>query len=230
MKLIVGLGNPGTEYDKTRHNAGFMVVDRLAERHAAGVLPKGKFHALVWECRVGTEKCLLMKPTTYMNRSGLAIGEAARFYKVDTALDLLVVVDDTAVPCGGIRLRAEGGAGGHNGLADIQQKLGGPGYPRLRVGIDQPPPRVVLHDYVLGRFSPEQREALEPAIGRGADAAECFVASGIETAMNRFNEKFSSGSSQGGAWGRQAEPADGGGDPPSGPVKEEPGFEAWKNA
>lgn len=190
MKLIVGLGNPGAEYAKTRHNAGFFVLEELAQRHAVGVLPRSKFHASVLDASFGGEKCLLMQPTTYMNRSGLAVGEAVRFYKLDPFADVLIVVDDTAVPCGAIRLRSDGGAGGHNGLADIQQKLGGPGYARLRVGIDQPPPGVVLHDYVLQRFSPEQQAALGPGIKEAADAAECFVGEGIEAAMNRFNRKF----------------------------------------
>lgn len=191
MKVIAGLGNPGAEYAKTRHNAGFMVLEELARRHAVGVLPRSRFHSAVLESMIAGEKCLLMQPTTYMNRSGMAIAEALRFYKLSPAEDLLVVVDDTAVPCGSIRLRPDGGAGGHNGLGDIQQKLGGPGYPRLRVGIDQPPPGVVLHDYVLQRFSPEQQDAMGPGVKEAADAAECFIAEGITKAMNQFNKKFS---------------------------------------
>lgn len=193
MKLIVGLGNPGAEYAKTRHNAGFLVLKELAQRHASGMLPKSRFHSVVIDALIAGEKCLLMQPTTYMNRSGLSVGEAVRFYKLEPQTDVLVIVDDTDIPSGSIRLRSSGGAGGHNGLADIQQKLGGPGYARLRVGIDAPPPGVVLSDYVLQRFSPEQQSALGPAIKEAADAAECFVGEGIEAAMNRFNKKFTEG-------------------------------------
>ena len=186
MRLIVGLGNPGREYEQTRHNAGFLVLDRLARRHGlAGV--KHRFHSGVLEGRIGDGRCLLMQPQTYMNRSGRAVGEAMRFYKVDPA-NLLVVVDDAALPVGRIRLRPEGSAGGHNGLTDIERAVGTRGYPRLRIGIDPPPPRMKQRDYVLGRFTPEQREALEPALERACDCIEAW-ASGedIQVLMSRFN-------------------------------------------
>ncbi|MEM8757266.1 MAG: aminoacyl-tRNA hydrolase [Planctomycetota bacterium] len=189
MKLIVGLGNPGQEYAQTRHNAGFMAVDRLAAEHAAGQRPKSKFHAVVLDATIAGEKCLLMKPTTYMNRSGQAIAEAVRFYKLQPASDLLVLVDETALETGTIRVRAEGSAGGHNGLADIQQKLGTPAYPRLRIGIGPRPPVIRLHDFVLGRFLPEEAEPLKSAIETAAEATRTFVAEGVDTAMNRFNTK-----------------------------------------
>ncbi len=202
MKLIVGLGNPGLEYDKTRHNAGFVVVDRVAEKHppvgSAGDFncsAKARFQGLALETTIGAgggvggggEKVLLLKPTTYMNRSGRSVAEALNFYKLDPAADLLVIVDDTALACGQIRLRASGSAGGHNGLADIQRALGADAYPRLRVGVDPKPAYMDLADYVLGRFTPEQELALRPAIARGVEAVECFVREGITTAMNRFN-------------------------------------------
>lgn len=184
--MIVGLGNPGAEYERTRHNAGFMAVDRLARRHAPGAPARGRFHAATLEARISNEPCLLMKPTTYMNRSGLAVAEAVRFYKLDVADDVLVMVDDVALPAGSIRLRASGGAGGHNGLADIERMLGGPNYSRCRIGVDPPGP-APQRDYVLGRFSPEQWERMEPALDKAADAAEAWVAEGPINAMNRFN-------------------------------------------
>ncbi|MHC4994847.1 MAG: aminoacyl-tRNA hydrolase, partial [Planctomycetota bacterium] len=159
MKLIVGLGNPGPQYAKTRHNAGFMVLDWLVRRNGLGP-QKARFHADAFEGRIGDHKVLALKPMTFMNRSGLAVGEAMRFYKAAPE-DVLVVVDDTAIPCGSLRLRPEGSAGGHNGLADIQRELGTNAYPRLRVGVDEPvinERRITLSDYVLGNFSPEQME------------------------------------------------------------------------
>lgn len=198
MKLIVGLGNPGGQYERTRHNAGFLAVDRLAQRHAAGAAAKSRFHSVVLEAPVGGRACLLMKPTTYMNRSGQAVSEALRFYKLDAAADLLVLVDDVALPCGSIRLRAGGGSGGHNGLADIQRALGTEAYPRCRIGIDPAPPMMDQADYVLGRFTAEQLALVEPALERAADAAEEFVAEGITAAMNRFNAPERTGRGQDG--------------------------------
>lgn len=189
MKLIVGLGNPGLEYAKTRHNAGFMAADRLAERHARGQIAKSKFHASILDATIADEKCLLMKPTTYMNRSGQAIAEAVRFYKLTPASDLLVLVDDAAIDVGTVRVRASGGAGGQNGLADIQQKLGTADYPRLRIGIGPRPSFMTLHDFVLGRFSEDDAGPLDTALTKAADAAELFVAQGVDTAMNRFNTR-----------------------------------------
>lgn len=191
MKLIVGLGNPGPQYEKTRHNAGFMAVDLLAERHARGITPKGRFSSVVTECSIKGEKCLLMKPTTFMNLSGRAVAEAAGFFKVNPSADVLVIVDDVALPTGVIRLRASGSAGGHNGLTDIQRALGGENYPRLRIGIDAKPPHMALEDYVLGRFTPEQLTLLGTALKASADAAEVFIERGIAAAMNAFNVKAS---------------------------------------
>ncbi|MCC5828462.1 MAG: aminoacyl-tRNA hydrolase [Phycisphaeraceae bacterium] len=185
MKLIVGLGNPGREYEKTRHNAGFMVVDRLAARHALGHA-RSRFHAGVIDGRIGDHPCLLMQPLTFMNRSGLAVGEAMRFYKLDIE-DLLVVVDDVALPVGRIRLRASGSAGGHNGLSDIERALGGRDYARLRIGIDAPPGMASQHDYVLGRFNAEQVEALAPALDRACDCIEAWLRDPISDVMCRFN-------------------------------------------
>lgn len=192
MKLIVGLGNPGFEYDKTRHNAGFMAVDRLTTRHARNAVPRARFQSVAVEANLpgadGPEKVLLLKPMTYMNLSGGPVAEALRFYKLDPTKDLFVIVDDIALPCGAIRVRAEGSPGGHNGLIDIERKIGTSAYPRCRVGIDAPGV-VPQASYVTGKFSPEQVPLVNEALERAADAAEVFVARGVQASMNRFNTK-----------------------------------------
>ena len=187
MKLIVGLGNPGPEYERTRHNAGFRVLDLLGAKLAPGGVQRAKFHAMTLEAQVGGEKVMLLKPTTFMNRSGLCVGEAARFYKVDLGEDLLIVTDERALPCGVIRLRGAGGTGGHNGLADIERALGTRDYPRLRIGIDEPPPVINQTEWVLGKFTEEQEQRLAPALGRAVEACESFVRRGCAATMNDFN-------------------------------------------
>ncbi len=188
MKLIVGLGNPGPEYAKTRHNAGFMAVDRFVQRHTLDG-PRMKFHAGLWEgaCFVAGKghRVLVAQPTTYMNRSGLCVGEAAAFYKL-TPADIMVVVDDLALEAGSIRVRSTGGAGGHNGLKDIQRALGTMHYPRLRIGIDSKGLANQV-DYVLGRFTEDQLAAVQPALVRSCEAIECWLAEGIDKTMTRFN-------------------------------------------
>jgi PTH1 family peptidyl-tRNA hydrolase len=188
MRLIAGLGNPGRQYEGTRHNVGYDVLDRLARRYALDQVARSRFHGVVVEASVGDDRVLLLKPTGYMNRSGQAIGEAVAFYKLDPAADLLVIVDDLALACGLIRVRAGGGAGGHNGLADIEQRLGTDQYARLRIGID-PPGDIPGEAYVLGRFRPDQRECLEPALDEAVDAAVCWAAHGVTETMNRFNRR-----------------------------------------
>jgi len=192
MKLIVGLGNPGPAYDRTRHNVGFEVVDRLARRHVdpQRSTAKARFSGLLLEAEIGTERVLLLKPTTFMNRSGQCVAEAVRFHKLDPATELLVVVDDLALPCGSIRLRPDGGAGGHNGLADIGEKLGGFQWPRVRIGID-PPGSIPQADYVLGRFRPDQQIAVEQSLEESVAACACWATEGLEVAMNRFNRRAS---------------------------------------
>ena len=188
MKLIVGLGNPGREYRDTRHNAGFMAIDRLAVRHGMGDA-RLKFQSGVIEGAIpaggSLHRVILMQPTTYMNRSGQAVLAAAQFFKVEPA-DILVLVDDIALPCGKIRLRATGSAGGHNGLKDIERVFGTRDYPRLRIGVD-PPGRIAQVDYVLGKFTPEQREALDPALDDACRAVESWLEHGIGRAMTDFN-------------------------------------------
>ena len=188
MKLIAGLGNPGREYEATRHNVGYDVLDRLARRYAVDQVARSKFHGAVVDASIDEHRVMLLKPTSYMNRSGQAVSEAVGFYKLDPAADLLVIVDDTALACGLIRLRAEGGSGGHNGLADIEQRLGNDQYPRLRIGIDSSG-EIPGPNYVLGRFRPEQREQIEPALEEAVEAAACWVANGTIETMNRFNRR-----------------------------------------
>jgi len=190
--VIVGLGNPGVEYTKTRHNAGFMVLDRLAARHAPRAIARSRFQGLTIEAEITTqgrtERVLLLKPMTYMNLSGRSVAEAARFYKIDPTQDLLVVVDDVALPCGQIRIRSSGGAGGHNGLADIERSFASDAYARCRVGVDAPG-QIPQADYVLGRFTDEQWPAVDRAMNNAADAAELWVFQGVDAAMNRFNTR-----------------------------------------
>ena len=189
MKIVVGLGNPGIEYQRTRHNVGFDCIDRLARRVCDGAqTAKARFQALAIEGESGGEKVLLLKPMTFMNLAGNSVAEAMRFYKLDASRDLLVMVDDIALPCGSIRLRTEGSSGGHNGLSDIEAKLGLNTYARCRIGIDAPG-RIPQRDYVLGRFREDQQPLIDEAIRFAAEAAECWITRGISEAMNRFNKR-----------------------------------------
>lgn len=197
MKLIVGLGNPGAQYERTRHNAGFLAVDELARRHAPGGMPKARFNAVTLDASIGGEKVLLAKPTTFMNLSGRSVGEAVRFFKLDPASDLLVVVDEVALPLGHVRVREKGGAGGHNGLADIDRALGGADYPRLRIGVGAVPPGWAMADWVLSRFGEEESAQVRAGTVAAADAAECVVREGVSAAMNKFNKKITQASEPG---------------------------------
>ncbi len=190
MKLIVGLGNPGAQYEQTRHNAGFMAVDLLAQRHASGQIPKSRFHAVTLDAIIGTEKVLLMKPTKYMNLSGQSVGEAIRFYKLDPNEDLLVLVDDIALPVGFIRVRKNGSAGGHNGLTDIDRLLGGADYPRIRIGVGNVPKFMNQSDWVLSKFMKEEHGDVDRSLKAAADATECLLDVGVTKAMNAFNTKL----------------------------------------
>ena len=190
MKLVVGLGNPGPEYDNTRHNVGFEVVDRVARRWAepAASVARNKFSGLLLEAMIDEEKILLLKPLTFMNLSGQAIVEAVHFYKLSPEDDLLVIVDDTALACGSLRLKPGGGSGGHNGLSDTSQRLGTDKWARLRIGID-PPGDIPLTNYVLGRFRPEQKILVEPTLDDAADAVAIWARQDLDSAMNQFNRK-----------------------------------------
>ena len=198
MKLVVGLGNPGSEYTGTRHNIVFEVLDRFAMKvgwttkpEDFNLMAKSRFSGmtidgLVTQPSGESEKVLLLKPITYMNLSGNSVQSAASFYQLVPS-DILIVLDDVALPAGRLRLRKSGSSGGHNGLKDIQRALGTDEYPRLRIGIDAPPPRVPQKDYVLGKFSPDQRREMEFAIPRACDAIVTWIDQGISAAMNQFN-------------------------------------------
>ncbi|MCS7014898.1 MAG: aminoacyl-tRNA hydrolase [Gemmatales bacterium] len=188
MKLIVGLGNPDAEYQGTRHNVGFEVVDCLAQNWASGQSWQCNFSSQILPILLNSQKLLLIKPQTYMNRSGLAVAALVGFYQVPLC-DLLVVCDDLNLALGQLRLRARGSHGGHKGLLDIQQRLGTTEYPRLRIGIGHPPLGQDAADYVLGRFRPEERPLMDQAVRRAADAVVVWVREGIDAAMNRFNER-----------------------------------------
>mgnify|MGYP005861711021 CR=1 FL=1 len=184
VKLVVGLGNPGARYANTRHNVGFMVVDRLARRCSAAVT-KRQCSALVGLGNLGGTRVCLAKPQTYMNLSGDAVACLLRFYKIPTA-DLLVVYDDRDLPVGRIRLRERGSAGGHRGMESIIGRLGTSDFPRLRIGIGRPAETEAV-DHVLGSFTPEERPLMEEALDRAAEAVECVLKEGTVVAMNRFN-------------------------------------------
>lgn len=184
--LLVGLGNPGDKYDNTRHNVGFAAIDQLAEELKVPV-QKLKYRALTQSVELGGAKVLLMKPITYMNLSGEAVGEAARFFKIP-ADHVLVLSDDVSLPVGKLRVRRSGSAGGHNGLKNIIQHLGTDQFPRIKIGVGQKPhPDYDMADWVLGKFAGEDLKAISQAIQRAGKAAECYIARGPDQAMNQFN-------------------------------------------
>ena len=192
MKLVVGLGNPERSYNGTRHNVGFEVIDQLSGQLGwtkpgdFDRVARSKFDGLAFDGVVGNEKLVLLKPTTYMNLSGRSVQSAMAFYQLSPA-DIMVVLDDLALPVGRLRIRGSGSSGGHNGLKDIERALATSDYPRLRIGIDPAPPRVAGKDYVLGKFTPEQRQLLEPTLARACGAIVTWIDKGINAAMNEFN-------------------------------------------
>jgi len=195
LKLIVGLGNPGSEYRETRHNVGFMVADALVDRWRVRDQWREKFEALLIKTAVhdarasmvaGGDQVVIVKPLTFMNLSGQAVAAIAGFYKIEPA-DVFVVTDDVALPLGRLRARREGGAGGHNGLKSIIQSLATQAFPRMRVGVGRGDNRRDLADHVLGRFDADERDTVSAAVLRAADATEMFLSEGIERVMNAFN-------------------------------------------
>jgi PTH1 family peptidyl-tRNA hydrolase len=195
LKLVVGLGNPGEEYARTRHNVGFHVADRLA-RLAGASFSANKFAAELAEARLGPERVWIMKPQTYMNHSGEAVGAALRFWKL--GLDELVVVhDDLELAPFRVQLKVGGGHGGHNGLKSVNAHVGGPDYARVRLGVGRPPPRMDPADYVLGRFGKGDEAELEEALERATDAARLAVELGAAKAMNQVNRRARAAEQQG---------------------------------
>ena len=184
--LVVGLGNPGARYESTRHNMGFLALDRLAEREKLR-FNKLRFKAWTAEWKLGEDKVLVMKPQTYMNLSGESVGAAARFYKIP-AVHILVVSDDIALPVGKLRLRAAGSAGGHNGLKNIIRHLGSDRFPRIKVGVGMPQnAEYDIADWVTGMPMGEEQKILLDALDRAAQAIPAVITLGMDKAMNRFN-------------------------------------------
>ena len=186
--LVVFLGNPGLRYEGTRHNAGFMTADALARKKNISI-NRSRFQALTASCPIGDTTVLLMKPQTYMNLSGEAVGQAARFYKIP-ADHVLVVSDDITLPIGALRIRTKGSAGGHNGLKNIISVLGTEEFPRIRLGVGSPPhPDYDTVDWVLSVFRDQDAVDMAEAASRAADAVECFITQGPEKAMNLYSQK-----------------------------------------
>lgn len=184
--LIVGLGNPGEQYENTRHNVGWRALDELAELANVPV-QKLKHKALTNTCTVGGAKVLLMKPITFMNLSGEAVGEAARFYKLPPER-VLILSDDVSLPVGRLRIRKSGSAGGHNGLKSIIQHLGADTFPRVKIGVGgKPHPDYDMADWVLGKFSPEDKKTIDEMVQKAAKAAAYYIEEGPDKAMGRFN-------------------------------------------
>ena len=184
--LIVFLGNPGPRYEMTRHNAGFMAADAMAKEKNVNI-NKARFKALTATCDIGGESVLLMKPQTFMNLSGDAVAQAARFYKIPPE-HVIVVSDEISLPIGKLRIRTKGSAGGHNGLKDIIAKLGTDAFPRIRIGVGAPPhPDYDMADWVLSSFKNQDAEDMLAAAARAAQAAQCYITQGADRAMNRFN-------------------------------------------
>ncbi|MBQ3281500.1 MAG: aminoacyl-tRNA hydrolase [Eubacterium sp.] len=188
MKVIVGLGNPGRQYENTRHNIGFIAIDRISEKLGIEV-NRSRFRSTVGEGRIGTEKVILAKPETYMNDSGLAVHDIMDFYKLEPE-DLIVVYDDFDIPEGSVRIRPFGSAGTHNGMRSIVRLLGSDRFPRVRIGTGKTDmEQRELIGFVLGGFSKDEVKIMEEAVDLARDACICWAESGIDLAMNRYNTK-----------------------------------------
>ncbi len=186
MYIIVGLGNPGREYDNTRHNIGFDVIDELADKENISVMEK-KHKAIIGKGVVAGQKVILAKPTTFMNLSGESVRELVDYYKVDETEELIIISDDISLDVGRLRVRKKGSAGGHNGLKSIISHVGHDNFVRVKMGVGEKPKGWDLADYVLGRFSGPERETMNDAAKRAADAIRTIIAEGPDAAMNKFN-------------------------------------------
>ncbi len=188
MYIIAGLGNPDRQYEGTRHNAGFDVIDRIAEKYNIAVDTK-KHRALIGKGVIEGEKVILAKPQTYMNLSGESIISLVDYYKIDTDEELIIIYDDISLGVGQLRIRAKGSAGGHNGIKNIIAHLGGQVFPRIKVGVGEKPSKMDLADYVLGHFSKEDKEEMEEGYKEAVSAVEMIVQGDIQKAMNEYNRK-----------------------------------------
>lgn len=188
MIVIAGLGNPGREYAGTRHNAGFSVIDELADKYNIDV-DIAKHKALCGKGQIEGQKVVLVKPQTFMNSSGESLREVVDFYKCDVSSEVLVIYDDITLDVGNIRVRKRGSAGGHNGMKSIIAHLGSEDFARIRIGIGEKPPRMDLADWVLGRFAKEDGQNLEKARKSAIEAVEMILRDETDEAMNRFNRK-----------------------------------------
>lgn len=188
MYLIVGLGNPGKQYEKTRHNMGFDTIDELIDKH--NVPGQGVRHkAMYGKGIIGGEKVILAKPLTYMNLSGESVRELVNYYKIDPETEMIVIYDDIDLEPGQLRIRKKGSAGGHNGIKNIIAQLGTQNFYRVKVGVGAKPKGWDLADYVLGRFGKEERQYIDDALVRAANAVEMILTEGIDAAMNEYNKK-----------------------------------------
>ena len=188
MYLIVGLGNPGRQYEATRHNMGFDVIDKLVEEYnvpQSGV----KFNAMYGKTVIGGEKVILMKPLSFMNLSGGPVRDMVNYFKIDPETELIVIYDDIDLDPGQLRIRKQGSAGGHNGIKDIIRQLGTEKFLRIKVGVGAKPKGWDLADYVLGRFSTEDRKIVDEAIAKAGKAVDIMISQGPDAAMNEFNKK-----------------------------------------
>lgn len=188
IKMMVGLGNPGSEYEQTRHNAGFWFIDELAWQYKATLKEEKKFFGSVARISISCSDLWLLKPSTFMNRSGQAVAALAQFYKIKPE-EILVVHDELDIPCGRIKFKLGGGNGGHNGLKDIQARLGTPDFYRLRLGIDHPGDRNLVVGYVLNKPSPEHRQQIDEAINKSLKAVPILLAGEWEEAVRFLHSK-----------------------------------------
>ncbi len=184
--IVAGLGNPGSKYESTRHNAGYMALDRIAEKNSFRI-EGAKFHAITGEGIIGSHRVLFIKPTTFMNNSGEAVGEAARFYKISPE-NVIVFSDDISLPVGKIRIRRKGSHGGHNGLKSIEAHLCSSLYPRIKIGVgEKPHPEYDLADWVLGKFPKEDKKNLDTALDNAAEALKLILDGKFDEAMCKYN-------------------------------------------
>lgn len=188
MFIIAGLGNPGREYENTRHNIGFLVIDDIAKKYQITMLER-KHKAVIGKGYIDGHKVVLVKPLTYMNQSGESICQATDYYKVDVTTQLVVVSDDISLDVGQLRIRKKGSAGGHNGLKNIILHLGSENFIRIRMGVSDKPQGYDLKDYVLGHFTDKEKKVLEETSGKAAEAIRMILQGDVDGAMNRYNTK-----------------------------------------